>query len=116
MFEARREEEPGPFTVHGHVQIRRISNEMSLFILASNNLRIDLVGACVEQLDGLIFQLPYVAVVTQIGILHIDPLARNQLRGLQPYGCCLCHHLRLCHAGRQAEAEQPNHEQVCCSA
>lgn len=85
-----------------------------LFIPASNNLRIDLVGACVEQLDGLILQLPYVAVVTQIGIVRTDPLARDQLRGLQPYDCCLCCHWRLCRAGRQAKAEQPNHEQVCC--
>jgi hypothetical protein len=84
--------------------------------MAADNLRINLVSARVEQLNGLILQLPYVTVVTQIGIVCIDPLAWDQLRGFQPYCCGLCHHLRLCRAGRQAKAEQPNHEQVCCCA
>ena len=87
-----------------------------LFALTADDLRVDLVGARVEQLDGLVFQFPHVAVVTQIGIVCIDALAGNKLRGFQPYGCCLCYHLRLCRAGRQAKAEQPNHEQVCCCA
>ena len=84
--------------------------------LAAHDLGIYLISARVEQLDGLILQLPYVAVVTQIGIVGVDALARDQLRGFQPYGCCLCYHLRLCRAGRQAKAEQPNHEPVCCCA
>ena len=88
----------------------------SSLALAAHDLRIDLVSAGVEQLDGLILQFPHVAVVTQIGVICIDPLAGDQLRGFQPYGCCLCYHLRLCRAGRQAKAEQPNHEQVCCCA
>jgi hypothetical protein len=88
----------------------------SSLALAANDLRVDLISARVEQLDGLILQLPYIAVVPQIGIVRINSLAWDQLRGFQPYGCCLCYHLRLCRAGRQAKAEQPNHEQVCCCA
>lgn len=82
--------------------------------MAAHDLRIDLVSARIEQLDGLIFQLPHVAVVTQIGIVCIDPFAWDQLRGFQPYCRGLCYHLRLYGAGRQAKAEQPNRELVCC--
>jgi hypothetical protein len=52
-----------------------------LLTLAAQDLRIDLVSARIEQLDGLIFQFPHVAVVTQIGIVCVDPLAGDQLRG-----------------------------------
>jgi hypothetical protein len=46
-----------------------------LLALTALDLCIDLVSARVEQLDGLILQFPHVAVVTQIGIVCIDPLA-----------------------------------------
>jgi hypothetical protein len=65
---------------------------IGLLALAADYLRIDLVGACVEQLDCLILELPHVAVVTQIGIVRVHALAWDQLRGFQPYCRGLCHH------------------------
>ena len=47
-----------------------------LFALAANDLRIDLIGAGVEQLDGLTLQLPKLAVVGEVFILY--PLTRHQ--------------------------------------
>ncbi|WP_190306258.1 hypothetical protein [Pseudomonas coronafaciens] len=49
--------------------------------MAAQDLGIDLIGTGVEQLDGLILQLPYVTVRTKIGLIGVDALARNQLRG-----------------------------------
>lgn len=60
--------------------------------LTPKNFRIYLVSTRVKQLNGLILKLPHVAVVTQIGIVCINALARDQLRGFQPYCRCLCHH------------------------
>ncbi len=87
-----------------------------LFALAALDLRIDLVSASVEQVDGPILQRPQVAVQAQVFVIAY-PLARDHLRGLEPHRCCLYRYrLRLCRAGRQEEAEQPSHEQVCCCA
>lgn len=85
--------------------------------LTALDLCIDLVSARVEQVDGLVLELPDIAVVTQVYLLFIDALTRNQLRGFEPYCLRLCYHrLRLCRAGRQAEADQPNYEQPGCCA
>ncbi len=53
----------------------------ALLALAAQDLRVDLVGTGVEQLDGLILQLPYVTVRPKIRLIGVDTLARNQLRG-----------------------------------
>ncbi|WP_183133840.1 hypothetical protein [Pseudomonas savastanoi] len=52
-----------------------------LLALAAQDLGVDLIGAGVEQLDGLILQLPDVAVRTKISLIGVDAFARNQLRG-----------------------------------
>ena len=85
-----------------------------LFALASDDLGVDLVGTRVEQLDGLVLELPHITIQAKVGVVLVNPLARDQLRGFNPYGLGLCHHRRLCRAGRQAEAEQPSHEQAYC--
>lgn len=83
-----------------------------LLALAAEDLGVNLVCAGVEQVDGLVLQLPKLAVVGEIFISY--SLTWNQLRGLDSYRRCLCYQWRLSRAGRQAEAEQPNHEQACC--
>lgn len=83
-----------------------------LLALTALDLRVDLICAGVEQVDGLVLQLPELAVVGEVFIGY--PLTRHQLRGLDSYCRCLCYQWRLYRAGRQAEAEQPNHEQACC--
>lgn len=50
------------------------------FALAANDLGVHLVSAGVEQLDGLVLQIPQRAVVEQVGVF-LYPLARNQLGG-----------------------------------
>ncbi len=85
-----------------------------LFALTANYLGVDLVSARVEQLDGLVLELPHITIQAKVGVALVNPLARDQLRGFNPYGLGLCHHRRLCRAGRQAEAEQPSHEQAYC--
>ena len=85
-----------------------------LLALAALDLGVYLVGARVEQVDCPVLQLPHIAIQAKVGCILIYPFARDQLRGFQPYGVGLCHYHRLCRAGRQAEAEQPNHEQACC--
>ena len=83
-----------------------------LLALTALDLRVHLVCAGVEQVDGLVLQLPQLAVVGEVLISY--PLTWHQLRGFDSYRRCLCYHRRLSRAGRQAEAEQPNHEQACC--
>lgn len=85
-----------------------------LLDLTALDLRIHLVCACVEQVDSLVLQLPELAVVGEVFISY--PLARHQLGRFNSYGFCLGYLCRLSRAGRQAEAEQPNHEQACCCA
>ncbi len=55
-----------------------------LSAFAPQDLCVDLVSTRIEQLYRVILELPHIAVVTQIGIVCIDPLARDQLRGFQP--------------------------------
>ena len=92
--------------LHSHETCR------DLLALTALDLRVYLICAGVEQVDGLILQLPQLAVVGEVFISY--PLTRHQLRGLDSYGLCLGYQCRLSRAGRQAEAEQPNHEQACC--
>ena len=87
-----------------------------LLALAALDLGVYLVGARVEQVDCPVLQLPHIAIQAKGGGILINSLARDQLRGFDSYGLGLCHYRRLCRAGRQAEAEQPNHEQACCCA
>jgi hypothetical protein len=75
---------------------------------------IDLIGARIEQQDCPVLELPHIAIQPKVSGILIHSLAGDQLRGFQPYGLGLCYHPWLCRAGRQAEAEQPNHEQACC--
>lgn len=83
-----------------------------LLALTALDLRIHLVSTGVEQVDGLVLQLPELAVVREVFISYA--LTWHQLRGFDSYRRCLCYHRWLSRAGRQAEAEQPNHEQACC--
>lgn len=69
--------------------------------MAANDLGVDLISACVEQLDGLILELPHITIQAKVGVVLIDSLAWDQLRGFNSYGLGLCHHQRLCCAGRQ---------------
>ena len=85
-----------------------------LLALTTLDLSVYLVGTRIEQVDGLVLQLPNVAVVAQVCLLDVDALARDKLRGFEPYRRCLCYHWRAYRAGRQEEAEQPNHEQRGC--
>ena len=87
-----------------------------LLALATFDLGVYLVSTSVEQVDSPVLQLPHVAIQAKVGGILINPLARDQFRGFQPYGLGICHYHRLCRAGRQEEAEQPNHEQACCCA
>lgn len=50
------------------------------FALAANDLGVHLVGAGVEQLDGLVLQIPQRAVVGQVRVI-LYPLTWNQLGG-----------------------------------
>ena len=83
-----------------------------LLALTALDLRVHLICAGVEQVDGLVLQLPQLAVVGEVFISY--SLTWGQFRGLDSYCRCLCYQWRLYRAGRQAEAEQPNHEQACC--
>ena len=86
-----------------------------LLALTALDLGVNLIGAGIEQLDGLILEVPHVAVVAQVSVFGINALTRDQLRGLDSYCCCLCYQRRRAsRAGRQAKAEQPNREQACC--
>lgn len=86
-----------------------------LLRLTALDLGVHLVGAGIEQLDGLVLQVPHITVVSQVCLFGIDALAWDQLRGLDSYCRCLCYQRRRAsHAGRQAKAEQPNREQACC--
>ena len=87
-----------------------------LLALAADDLGVHLVSARIQQLYGLVLQLPQVAIEAKVGFVLVYPLAGDQLRGLQSYGLGLCYYRRLCRAGRQEEAEQPNHEQAYCCA
>ena len=87
-----------------------------LLALAADDLGIHLVSARIQQLDGLVLQFPQVAIEAKVGFVLVHPLTGGQLRGFNPYGLGLCHHYRLCRAGRQEEAEKPSHEQACCCA
>ncbi len=80
------------------------------------DLGVHLVGARVQQLDGLILELPHIAVEAKVRLVRVYPLTRDQLGRFNSYGLGLCYHCRVYRAGRQAEAEQPNHEQACCCA
>lgn len=85
-----------------------------LLALAALDLGVYLVGTRVEQVDCPVLQLPHIAIQAKVGGILINPFARDQFRGFQPYGLGLCYYHRLSRAGRQAEAEQPSHEQACC--
>ena len=87
-----------------------------LLALTAFDLGVHLVGARVEQLNGSILQGPYITIEAKVGLVCLYPLTRHQLGRLNSQGACLCYHRRLFRAGRQAEAEQPNHEQACCCA
>jgi hypothetical protein len=87
-----------------------------LLALTAFDLRVHLVSAGVQQLDGLILQLPHITIEAKICFVLVNPLTRNQLRRFNPYGLGLCYDCWLSRAGRQAKAEQPNHEQACCCA
>ena len=52
-----------------------------LLALTAHDLGVDLIGAGVEQLYGLILQGPYIAVVSQVRFIGVYPLTRNQLGG-----------------------------------
>lgn len=84
-----------------------------LLALTAHDLGVHLVGTRVQQLDGLVFQIPERAIVEQVRVI-LYPLARNQFGRFNSYCCCLCHYQGLFRAGRQAKAEQPNREQACC--
>ena len=87
-----------------------------LLALTALDLGVYLVGTRVQQFNGLILELPHIAVQTKtrfrLGL--VDSLTGDQLRGFNSYGRCPCYQRLLSRAGRQAEAEQPNHEQACC--
>lgn len=87
-----------------------------LLALAADDLGVHLVSARIQQLDSLVLQFPHIAIEAKVCFILVDPFARDQLRGFDPYGLGLCYYRRLCRAGRQEEAEQPNHEQACCCA
>ena len=87
-----------------------------LLALTALDLRVHLVGTRVEQLDGLILQLPYITVKAKVGFVLVHTFAGDQLRCFNSYRPCLGYHCWLSRAGRQEEAEQPNHEQACCCA
>lgn len=84
--------------------------------LTTHDLGIDLIGTRVQQLDGAILQLPHITVEAEIRVIGTYSLAGDHLRGFNSYGLGLCYHRRLSRAGRQEEAEQPNHEQPGCCA
>lgn len=85
-----------------------------LFGLAAEDLRVHLVSTRVEQIDGAILQCPEVAVQRQVIVGSAHPLTGHHLGRLNPYRRCLYRYrLRASRAGRQEEAEQPNHEQAC---
>ena len=83
-----------------------------LLALAADDLGVHLVSARIQQLDGLVLQLPYIAVEAKVGFVLVHPFTGDQFGRFNPYGLGLCHHRRLCRAGRQEEAEQPSHEQA----
>lgn len=86
-----------------------------LLALAPQYLGIDLISAGVEQVDSSILQSPQISVHAKVFFAVVDPLARDHLRGFEPYRRRFyCQRLGLCRAGRQEEAGQPNHEQACC--
>lgn len=93
-------------------------SRIRLLALTALDLGVHLVGARVEQLDGLILQLPHIAIQAKASLRFscVDPLARDQLGRFNSYCLGLCYYCRFSRAGRQAEAEQPNHEQACCCA
>lgn len=82
--------------------------------LAALDLCVHLVGTRVEQVDGLVLELPHIAIEAQVVSAFVNALTRDQFRGLDSYRRCLCYHRWLSRAGRQEEAEQPNHEQLGC--
>ena len=49
-----------------------------LLALTAHDLGVDLIGACVEQLYGLIFQGPDIAVVSQVSFISLYPLTWHQ--------------------------------------
>jgi hypothetical protein len=55
-----------------------------LLALTALDLGVHLVGACVQQLDGLILELPHIAVEAKVRLVGVYPLTRDQLRGFQP--------------------------------
>lgn len=58
-----------------HTQLR--SRLVGLLALTPLDLRVDLVGTGIQQLDRLVLQLPHVAIETQVGIVLIHSLARD---------------------------------------
>lgn len=60
-----------------------------LLALTALDLGVHLVGARVQQIDGLILELPQIAIQAKVIGGFIDALAWDQLRGLDSYRCCL---------------------------
>ena len=89
-----------------------------LLALTALDLGVHLVGTRVQQLDGLILELPHITIQAKasLRLSRVDPLTGDQFGRFNSYCLGLCYQLRLSRAGRQAEAEQPNHEQACCCA
>ena len=87
-----------------------------LLALTAFDLGVHLVGARVQQLNGLILEFPHITVDAKVRLFRVYPLTRDQLGGFNSYGLGLCYPCRFSRAGRQAEVEQPNHEQACCCA
>ena len=87
-----------------------------LLALAADDLGVHLVSARIQQLDGLVLQLPHIAIDAKVGVVLVHPFTGDQFGRFNSYGLGLCYYRRLCRAGRQEEAEQPSHEQACCCA
>ena len=87
-----------------------------LLALTALDLGVHLVSTRIQQFDGLILELPHIAVQSKASLRldRVDPLTRDQFGRFNSYCLGLCYHRRASHAGRQAEAEQPNHEQPGC--
>jgi hypothetical protein len=89
-----------------------MSSARSLPALAAFDLRVHLVCASVEQVDGAILQCPEVAIQCQVIVGSAHPFARHHLGRFNSYCRCLYRYrLRASRAGRQAEADQPTCEQ-----
>lgn len=74
-----------PVTLSRHTIAKRLQSCHGLLTLAALDLRVDLISAGIEQVDGPILQRPKVAVQRQVVIAIADPLARHHFRRFQPY-------------------------------